>query len=78
LAANSIHEAYKYYQQAEQLAISDAPIIVLWYDQNYSLTRWPIMALYPNSMNYLDMSCVYIDQRSVEMLKASQDSAKKK
>jgi peptide/nickel transport system substrate-binding protein len=76
LAANSVSESYKYYQQAEQLAISDAPVIVLWYEQNYSLTRWPIFGLYPNSMNYLDMSCVYIDEKSVEMQKA--DSAKKK
>ncbi len=76
LTAPTMKETYKYFQQAEQLAISDAPIIVLWYDQNYSLTRWPIMALYPNSMNYVDMSCVYIDERMIAENKA--DSAKKK
>jgi len=76
LAANTVAEEYKYFQQAEQLAINDAPIIVLWYDQNYSLTRWPIMALYPNSMNYVDMSCVYIDERMAAEGRA--DSAKKK
>ena len=76
LSANSTKETYKYYQQAEQLAINDAPVIVLWYEQNYSLTRFPIKNLYSNSMNYLDLSCVYIDQKDVEASKA--DTTKKK
>lgn len=75
LSASTTAEEYKYFKQAEQLAINDAPIMVLWYDQNYSLTRWPIMALYPNSMNYVDMSCVYIDER---MNAEKADTAKKK
>ncbi len=54
-------QANKYYAMAEQLMINDAPIMVLWYDQNYSLTRWSVKDLFPNPMNYLDLSCVYIE-----------------
>jgi oligopeptide transport system substrate-binding protein len=75
-AANSVAETYKYYQQAEQMAINDAPIMVLWYDQNYSLNQWPVKGLYCNSLNYLDMSCIYIDSKSADAIKA--DSAYKK
>lgn len=71
-------QAYKYYMKAEQMVMNDAPILVLWYDQNYSLTRWAVKDLYPNPMNYLDLSTVYIDENSVTSGKSSKDSAKKK
>jgi peptide/nickel transport system substrate-binding protein len=75
-ASDSLKVTYKYYQQAEQLAINDAPIMVLWYDQNYSLNRWAVKGLYSNPLNYLDMSCIYIDEKAPETSKA--DSTKKK
>lgn len=59
-------DAYRYYMQAEQKAINDAPIIVLWYEQNYSLTRWAVKDLFPNPMNYMDIAQVYIDNRAQE------------
>lgn len=71
-------QAYKYYMRAEQMVMNDAPIIVLWYDQNYSLTRWAVKDLYPNPMNYLDLSNVYIDESSAVDNKSSKDSIKKK
>ncbi|MGP8216555.1 MAG: ABC transporter substrate-binding protein [Bacteroidia bacterium] len=76
LSAKTIKETYNYYQQAEQLAMNDAPIIVLWYDQDYSLTRWAVKGLCPNSMNYLDMSGVYIDERIPDNYKPDSTSRK--
>jgi len=74
-SASTTAETYKFYKQAEQMAISDAPVIILWYDQNYSLTRWIVKDLFPNSMNYLDLSTAYIDMRGAA---GSADSTKKK
>lgn len=76
-AARNKKDAYKYYMQAEQLAISNVPIIVLWYEQNYSLTRWAVKDLFPNPMNYLDLSRVYIDNRKVEPAKTAKEAGKK-
>jgi oligopeptide transport system substrate-binding protein len=70
-------QANRYYAMAEQLMINDAPIMVLWYDQNYSLTRWSVKDLFPNPMNYLDISCVYIEDANTPKGEAK-DSAKKK
>ena len=77
-SADSLKVAYKYYQQAEQMAINDAPIMVLWYDQNYSLTHWAVKDLHTNSMNYLDVSAVYIDEKNAESKMADSSSTKKK
>lgn len=75
-SANDKKVAYEYYKQAEQIAIKDAPVIVLWYEQNYSLTRWAVKNLVSNPMNYLDLSQVYIDNSDAKPAKAS--GAKKK
>jgi len=71
-------ESFKYYAKAEQMMIDESPIIVLWYEQNYSLSRWAIKDLYPNPMNRLDLSNVYIDEKSVPPGKSSKDTVKKK
>jgi len=78
--ANTTKESYTYYKQAEQLAINDAPIMVMWYDQNYSLTRGAVKGLYSNSINYIDLSCVYIDEKSAKAADEADkaDSIKKK
>lgn len=69
--------ANHYYMEAEKLAMADAPIAVLWYGQNYSLSRWVVKNLYSNPMNLLDLSYVYIDQTAAAA-QTTKDSAQKK
>ncbi len=58
--SSNLKQSYSYFRKAEQIATNDVPVMILWYEQNYCLTRWTVKDLYPNPMNYLDLSCVYL------------------
>lgn len=58
--ASNQRESYGCFRKAEQIVTSDDPVMILWYEQNYSLTRWSVKDLISNPMNYLDLSCVYL------------------
>jgi peptide/nickel transport system substrate-binding protein len=46
---------YKLYQQMDQLIISDAPVIPLWYDMAIHLVHTNVSNFYPNSLNLLEL-----------------------
>ena len=70
-AANE-EEAIKYFAQAENLAMRDAPIIVLWYDEGYRLLQ-PYVKNFPNNpMQYRDFSQVYLEPQATENPNATQ------
>lgn len=69
--ARTQEEANKYFLQAEQLMMADAPSIILWYDENYRLTQYRVKNFYTNPMRYLDFSQVYIKE---EPMKEGKDS----
>ncbi len=58
--AKTPEEAYPYFLQAEQLMMNDAPVIVLWYNENNPLVKGFVKNLYNNPMNYRDLSQVYL------------------
>lgn len=58
--SSNLIQSYGYFRKAEQIAADEVPVMILWYEQNYSLTRWTVKDLFSNSMNYLDLSCVYL------------------
>ncbi|MEO6884488.1 MAG: ABC transporter substrate-binding protein [Bacteroidia bacterium] len=58
--AKTTQESYDDFQKAEQIMIDDAPVMVLWYDENYRLEQWRVRNLYANPMLYRDFSEVYI------------------
>lgn len=70
--------ANRYFVKAEQLMINEAPVMILWYEQNYCLTRWVVKDLYANPMNYLDLSGAYIANKPVSVDKQEKDSTNKK
>ena len=53
-------ESYKYFMQAENVAMQDAPVIVLWYDEGYRLLQSYVKNLPNNPMQYRDFSATYI------------------
>ncbi|MFN8417205.1 MAG: ABC transporter substrate-binding protein [Cytophagaceae bacterium] len=60
LKAKTTAEAYDYFLQAEKVAMADAPIIVLWYDEAYRLIQ-PTVKNFPNNpMQYRDFTKVYL------------------
>lgn len=59
-AAKTKEEAYKYFMEAEQKMMEDAPILVLWYDENYRLVQSNVRNLFLNPMRIRDFSNVYL------------------
>lgn len=62
LLAKSVEEANRKFLKAEQLLMSDAPIIVLWYDEGYRLVQSYIKNFPNNPMQIRDYSEVYIEK----------------
>ena len=63
MQANSKDEAYKLFLEAEKIAIEDAPVIVLWYDDNYRMLQarvrnFPVCPV----QQYRNFSAVYFDE----------------
>jgi peptide/nickel transport system substrate-binding protein len=56
LNASSIEEANLLFKKAEKILISDAPIIVLWYDEGYRLIQSYVKNFPNNPMQYRDFS----------------------
>ncbi|GIV27056.1 MAG: peptide ABC transporter substrate-binding protein [Bacteroidia bacterium] len=54
--------AYKYFMQAEQILLDDAPMIVLWYEASYRLYHNKIKDFYMNPMRYYDLRIAYIEK----------------
>ncbi|MDX2194954.1 MAG: ABC transporter substrate-binding protein [Cytophagales bacterium] len=62
LNAGNTAESFKYFMQAEQKLMEDAPVIVLWYDEGYRLLQ-PYVKNFPNNpMQLRDFSEVYFDK----------------
>lgn len=71
LNARTIEEANKYFFQAEQTLMKDAPIIVLWYDEGYRLIQTYVKNFPNNPMQYRDFSEVYLEQAKEQLKKKS-------
>lgn len=64
--AETEEQSYKYFIEAENVAMQDAPIIVLWYDEGYRLLQSYVKNLPNNPMQYRDFSATYIEPRKKE------------
>jgi oligopeptide transport system substrate-binding protein len=63
--AKTKEEAYDYFMQAEQLMMNDAPIIMLWYAEDYRLIKSNVHNLLANPIRYRDYSQVYIKEPGI-------------
>ncbi len=70
-AAKTEEEAYKNFRNAERILMKDAPVIILWYDENWRLTKSNVHNLHCNPMTYYDFSQVYLKEPVVKNLKSS-------
>ncbi len=62
VCARTVEDSYKYFKDAEQIMLNDAPIMVLWYDENYQITYSKVKNIYINPMLYRDFSEVYFEK----------------
>jgi oligopeptide transport system substrate-binding protein len=58
--AKTREESYLYFTQAEQVMMNDAPVLILWYDENYRLIKSRVRKLPANPIRYRDCSEVYL------------------
>lgn len=63
-SAKTQEEGYADFLLAEQLMINDAPIMMLWYDENYRLIKSKVRNLFSNPMRYRDYSQVFIKENA--------------
>ncbi|MES2591249.1 MAG: ABC transporter substrate-binding protein [Bacteroidota bacterium] len=59
-SAKTTAESYSNFMKAEQLLMDDAPIMVLWYGENYRLVKSNVRGFYSNPMRHRDYSQVYL------------------
>lgn len=64
--ARTKEESYLYFTQAEQAMMNDAPILALWYDENYRLIKSRVKKLPANPIRYRDCSEVYLIDEPVK------------
>ncbi len=60
--ASKKEDSYMYFSQAEQLMMNDAPVMMLWYDENYRLVKLRVKRLPANPIHYRDCSEVYLKE----------------
>jgi peptide/nickel transport system substrate-binding protein len=63
LQAKTQEEAFAHFMKAENIAMQDAPILTLWYDEGYRLLQSYVKNFPNNAMQYRDFSTVYFTPR---------------
>lgn len=55
-----IHKRYALLSRAEQVMLDEAPVMPIFYDENFSLEQLNVRNFPVNAMNYMDLSVVYL------------------
>ena len=63
-------EREAYFAKAEEIMMEESPVIILWYQENYTLYHSEVRNFYYNAMEYFDFSGVYIKNVIAEEIKA--------
>lgn len=58
--ASTKAESYSYFVQAEKILLDDAPLMPLWYNEDYYLRKSEVRNFKYNPMEYYDLAEVYI------------------
>jgi ABC-type oligopeptide transport system substrate-binding subunit len=69
IAAKTEEERLKCFAQAERIMLDDCPVIILWYAMNYRLIKSEVHNFYNNSMDYFDLSDIYMKEYTAEEVK---------
>lgn len=69
LQASDRAEKMSLLAQAEQIMIQDAPLMLLWYGEDYKLIRANVQNYYHNSLNHIDFSRIFLKTLSEEEYK---------
>ncbi|HET8963688.1 MAG TPA: ABC transporter substrate-binding protein [Chitinophagales bacterium] len=64
--AKTKEEAYTCFMKAEQLMMDDAPVLMLWYAEDYRLIKSAVHNLFANPIRYRDYSSVYLKEPELQ------------
>lgn len=59
-------EGYANFMKAEQLMMNDAPVLMLWYTENYRLMKSSVHNLFANPIRYRDYAEVYLKELEIQ------------
>ncbi|PCH68226.1 MAG: peptide ABC transporter substrate-binding protein, partial [Bacteroidetes bacterium] len=59
LSAATEEESNQFFMEAEKLAMADAPMIILWYEESYRLLQPYVQGAENNPMQFRDYSVTY-------------------
>ncbi|MCB9188656.1 MAG: ABC transporter substrate-binding protein [Flavobacteriales bacterium] len=59
-------ERNNYFAEAEKIMMEDAPIMVLWYTENYTMYHSDVRGFYNNGLELADFSRVYFKEMTAE------------
>jgi oligopeptide transport system substrate-binding protein len=76
-SAKTQEEAYKNFLEAEKLMMKDAPVMILWYDENWRLIKSNVHNFHGNPMRYFDFSQVYLKALEPRDKSAQKEEPKK-
>lgn len=60
MKATTKEETHKYFMEAENILMQDAPAMMMWYDEGYNLLQPNVRNFYSNAMNFRDFTRVFI------------------
>jgi peptide/nickel transport system substrate-binding protein len=66
-------ERYACFAKAEGIMMKESPVIILWYQENYTLYHSEVRNFYYNAMEYFDFSKVYLKELTEEEVKAARE-----
>lgn len=66
-------ERYGYFAQAENIMMEESPVIILWYQENYTLYHSEVRNFHYNAMEYFDFSEVYKKEVTEEEIKEQEE-----
>lgn len=72
MKAATEEERYQYFAEAERIMMEDAPVIIIWYGENYRLLHSNVHNFHNNPMNYYDLSNVYLKAPEVKKEEAAE------
>jgi len=78
IASVSVRERYDAFAEAEKIMMEDAPILVLWYDEQYRLIQSNVQNFSINAMHHRDYSGVYFQQPKAHKETATTNSPEEK
>ena len=66
MSATTEEDRYRNFAEAERILMEDAPVIIIWYAENYRMLHSNVHNFHNNPMNFYDLSTIYLKAPEVK------------